>query len=195
MSYEKKWSVFDTCNINTANTQYVISGERQVNWEHNRRTNKWTWWMHVQKANASLQVTSSKSTETTYHISKCMRCMATWEKNITFFLMCPVFIFILCFSWPDSPSAPRPAQCWGSAGLTALVRQGLLNVEVLRSHSVIYTTLRKTPSDKCLAPCRDLLSHKAQLSHLCPLAGFEPAFPANEWLHTHALDWVSTGNS
>jgi len=55
-----------------ANTQYVISGEMQVNWEHKRQTNKWTCWMHVYKANASLQVTSSKSTETTYHISKCM---------------------------------------------------------------------------------------------------------------------------
>lgn len=64
-----------------------------------------------------------------------------------------------------------------------LVGQGLLIVEV-----PIYTTLLKTPSDKCSAPCRDLLSDNAQLSHLCPLAGFEPEFPANEWFHTHALD-------
>lgn len=61
--------------------------------------------------------------------------------------------------------------------------QGLLIVEVL-----IYTMLLKTPSDKCAAPCRDLLSDNAQLSHLCPVAGFEPEFQANEGLHTHALD-------
>jgi len=72
MSYEKKLSVLNTQNINMANTQYVFSGETQVNWEHERTTNKWTSWMHVNKANASLQVTSSKSTETTYHISKYM---------------------------------------------------------------------------------------------------------------------------
>ena len=87
MSYKKKLSVFDTQNINMANTQYIISEETQVNWEHNRRTNRWTSWMHIHKANASLQVTSSKSTETTYHISKCMRCTTTsgGKKNFIHF--------------------------------------------------------------------------------------------------------------
>jgi hypothetical protein len=73
--------------------------------------------------------------------------------------------------------------------------QGNLIIEVLRSHSVIHTTLGKTPLDAESARRRHfhLTTHNTQKKHPYPPVGFEPVIPASERWQTHALDRAATG--
>jgi len=71
---------------------------------------------------------------------------------------------------------------------TALVGQGLLIVEDSWSHSVRYTTLRRTSRDEWSAQHN---THKRQTT-TSPV-GFEPTIPTSERLQTHALDCMATG--
>jgi hypothetical protein len=76
------------------------------------------------------------------------------------------------------------------------VGQGLLIIEVLRSHSIIYTTLGRTPLDERSARRRDpyLTTHNIhkRQTFMTP-AGFEPTIPESEWPKTHALEGVVPG--
>jgi len=75
-------------------------------------------------------------------------------------------------------------------GSTVLVGLRLLTVEVSGSHSV---TLLWT-SDRPVAETYDNTQHSRKRGiHAPPPAGFEPAIPASDWLHTHALDGTATG--
>jgi hypothetical protein len=59
-----------------------------------------------------------------------------------------------------------------------------------------HITLGRTPLDKWSARRRDLYlaAHNTQKRQTSlPPAGFEPAIPASEWPHTHALDRAVTG--
>jgi hypothetical protein len=81
-----------------------------------------------------------------------------------------------------SPNAQQP-----------LVGKGPSGYKASRSHSVIHTTLDRTPLDEWSARHRYLTTHsnlKRQTS-MSP-AWFEPKIPASEWPQTHAVDGVST---
>jgi len=79
-------------------------------------------------------------------------------------------------------------------GQQPLVGQGLLIIEVSRSHSR-RTTVSKTSLDTWSARRKNYLTtHNTQKRQISMLsAGFEPAIPASERLQTHAFDRAATG--
>jgi len=70
---------------------------------------------------------------------------------------------------------------------------GLLNVEVSRSHPDTLT-LGRTPLERGPVRRRDLYltTHNSQETSMPP-EGFEPAVPASERAHSHALHCAATG--
>jgi len=77
-----------------------------------------------------------------------------------------------------------------------LVDQGLLIIEDSRSHSVLHTTLGRTPLDKWSDRRTDLYltTHNTHNRHTSiPPAVFEPKIPASERSQTHALDRAGNG--
>ena len=76
------------------------------------------------------------------------------------------------------------------------VDQGLLIIKDSRSHSVLHTTLGRTPLDKLSARHRDLYltphnTHNRQTS--MSQAVFQHKIPASERSQTHALDRAGNG--
>ena len=83
-------------------------------------------------------------------------------------------------------------------GQQPLVAQGLLIIEDSWSHSVIRTTIGRTPLDEWSAWWRVLYltphcSHNRQTS--MPAARYEPTIPASERPQTHSLDRAANGIS
>ena len=81
-------------------------------------------------------------------------------------------------SWRNSPSQPRPSHCRGFA------------------ITLRHITLFRTPLDEWSVRRRDLyliINNTQNRQTSMPPAGFEPAFPASEWLQTRALYCVATG--
>jgi len=76
------------------------------------------------------------------------------------------------------------------------VGQGLLIIDDSRSHSVIHTTLGRTPLDERSARCRNIYltthnMHNRETSK--PPEGFEPTIPVSERPQNHASDRAATG--
>ena len=98
--------------------------------------------------------------------------------NITYVCVDVCVCVCVFFLRLDSPSGPRPPQCWG--------------FEITLRH----TTLGRTPLDEWSARRRHIClttnnTHKRQTSILS--AGFEPANPVNEKPKTHAPNRGATG--
>jgi hypothetical protein len=120
-------------------------------------------WLHVQEQHRP-QLNHCKSVEHTYHWR------TQWDIK-TFFLS--------SLSWPLLPTHCR-------------YRALLLHLITLNdTHTLGRTPLDKDPPDAENSTWKHTTLTRDR--YPCPKAGFEPAIPASERPHTHALDRAATG--